>query len=1218
MSQQMQLYNLTLQQPSAIHTSCYGTFSEPKKDEIVIARGSVLEIYRVDLTLEGQPDSLSFQLIASRNTFSFIRCLAAYKEEDDALDKLIVTSDSGSVVMLEFDITAKEWKRISMMTIGKHGVRRITPGQYIATFRGAYRKDSFMVASVEKQKFVFPVSKPPRGLGGGVGEEKKLSLKSPLEAHKNHVIVWSVVAVEDDGPNAIYATLECEYNDKDPSYQPSKQVVFYELNSGGNHVTRNQSIPVDRRANLLFPAPGGTVHDNKRPGGVFVCQENYVTWLNSDGSMVSAAIPRRQGQTESVLMVSGTLIVGPKSRWWFYLIQSEHGDVYKVTLDLVNESSAVSQINIYYFDTLPVANALYWATHTRSLICLSETATHRLYKVDHLGDDQTSYILGTFCALNADGIEEQFPVFAHRELSNVRLVYEMLNISPLLDLKVLNFGGDSATVVGVGGRSTQGSLIHFRRELLAQETTTILEHPPARVWSVRPFLENCDKYLVFAYENATRVLTYDKGSLQLAADNTFDANAKTLLLGALVDDVVVQIQPDKICLISPNKSKKWKSPATITGAAVNPRQVLISLNSTFKYFDDTHGFSERSSVDVGADIQALDIAPLPEGKAIALHLAVATGTKVYVFSLRDPNSPTQIEVITLETNVSALCFAYHASEVGEGRLSLNLYIGLLNGVVERRVVEDRMTYKVSSRKCGTSPVRLCASKISKFESAVVIMSSTTWLSYYVGSSYQISPLCRDVLDDATQFATKTAPYGIMALTKNTIKHIEFPKPTQHGDTFKPIRVPLTLTPRKVVQYPNSSFLIITESDHHACTDTQKEQIRESMTIERVPPEREYGTLRRGRGTWASYVRLYDLSEDKVLDLVELPDDGNFSIVSLAIITKDTSTHYIAVGAVKDLQLNPKSYSHGVIFIFQRNGFRLDVVHQTAISGIPHCITGFGETGNLLVGCNNALRMYAIGKTQLLLQCEKADFPTTIVSLATMKERVYVSDGNESVHFVKYKAKKNVFAVFADEPCPRWVSAMCVVDYNTVAVGDKFGNIAVLRLPPGTSEDLDDDPTLDRESDTRWIYERLGDLNTAAQHAEAIAQYYIGDIVTSIQKTRLTKEGPEVILYSTIGGLIGCMQPLETTGEVQHVRLLQQALRNRRFEKTALELAHPTIETNTREKTLLGRDHMDYRSSYYPTSGVVDGDFVEGFLGLERSHQEFIAERMGTKVETLQR
>lgn len=68
-------------------------------------------------------------------------------------------------------------------------------------------------------------------------------------------------------------------------------------------------------------------------------------------------------------------------------------------------------------------------------------------------------------------------------------------------------------------------------------------------------------------------------------------------------------------------------------------------------------------------------------------------------------------------------------------------------------------------------------------------------------------------------------------------------------------------------------------------------------------------------------------------------------------------------------------------------------------------------------------------------------------------RAYVSDVAESVHFVKYSTSDNRMTVFADDVTPRYMTAFDVVDADTVAGGDKFGNVFVLRLPEDVADDV---------------------------------------------------------------------------------------------------------------------------------------------------------------------
>ena len=93
-------------------------------------------------------------------------------------------------------------------------------------------------------------------------------------------------------------------------------------------------------------------------------------------------------------------------------------------------------------------------------------------------------------------------------------------------------------------------------------------------------------------------------------------------------------------------------------------------------------------------------------------------------------------------------------------------------------------------------------------------------------------------------------------------------------------------------------------------------------------------------------------------------------------------------------------------------------------------------GRLLVGVGHLLRIYDIGKKKMLRKCENKHLPHLVVGIKSMGSRIYVSDVQEAVHFVKYKSADNQLVIFADEVYQRWVvweyggmGHRCVYMYN---------------------------------------------------------------------------------------------------------------------------------------------------------------------------------------------
>lgn len=89
--------------------------------------------------------------------------------------------------------------KVHQETFGKSGCRRIVPGQYLAIDP---KGRAVMIGAVEKQKFVYILNRDSAA---------RLTISSPLEAHKSHTIVYATVGVDVGFENPTFACLELEY-----------------------------------------------------------------------------------------------------------------------------------------------------------------------------------------------------------------------------------------------------------------------------------------------------------------------------------------------------------------------------------------------------------------------------------------------------------------------------------------------------------------------------------------------------------------------------------------------------------------------------------------------------------------------------------------------------------------------------------------------------------------------------------------------------------------------------------------------------------------------------------------------------------------------------------------------------------------------------------------------------------------------------------------------
>jgi splicing factor 3B subunit 3 len=287
----MFLYNLTLQKGGGINRAVVGNFSAPKAHEIVVARNKTLELLRPD-------ENGKTQTVFSTEVFGIIRSMAAFRLTGANRDYLALGSDSGRIVILQYDEAVGAFKKVHQETFGKSGVRRIVPGQHLVVDP---KGRALMIGALEKTKLVYVLNRDAAA---------NLTISSPLEANKSHVVSFAVAALDRGLENPGFAAIELDYSDADvdstgeAASLAQKHLTFYELDLGLNHVARRSSEPVDNGANVLIAVPGGT----DGPGGVLVCAENFVMYVseNDPSKELRAVIPRRNALSadRGVLIVS--------------------------------------------------------------------------------------------------------------------------------------------------------------------------------------------------------------------------------------------------------------------------------------------------------------------------------------------------------------------------------------------------------------------------------------------------------------------------------------------------------------------------------------------------------------------------------------------------------------------------------------------------------------------------------------------------------------------------------------------------------------------------------------------------------------------------------------------------------------------------------------------------------------------------------------------------
>ncbi|QDZ20127.1 subunit 3 of splicing factor 3B [Chloropicon primus] len=1179
----MYLYNVTLQRGGNVQAAIYGSFSGPKVHEIVVSRTKVLELLRPDANGK-------LQVIASTEVFGKIRSLCPFRLPGSNRDHIVVGSDSGRIVILTFDGKTRRFKKVHQETYGKTGCRRIVPGQYLAYDP---KGRAVMIGALEKQKLVYVLNRDSAA---------NLTISSPLEAHKSRNIVFSIVGLDCGFENPIFGAIEMDYGEaeQDPTGEAAKQarkhLTYYELDLGLNHVVRKWSEPCDNGANMLIAVPGGS----EGPGGVLICAENYVIYKHQNHKEVKAPIPRRADlpQSRGVLLVS--YAAHKQKSMFFFLVQSEYGDLYKVTLDCERET--VKDLKIRYFDTIPVCTSI-CVLKSGFLFAGSECGDHALYQFLGIGDDENEAVASASQAMATEnGLQ---PVeFSPRPLKNLLLIDAIESLSPVCDMKVANLFEEETkqmyTLTGKGPWSTMKIL--RPGQTVAEMAVSPLPGSPNGVWTIKENKsQEFDSFILVSFKNASLVLSVGE-SVEEVTDSGFQTTSATLDVKLMADDSILQVVPTGLRhILGDGRVNEWRCPGRkqITSVSCNERQVVAALTGyELVYFelDETGQLLESEKKDMAGEISSVCIAPIPAGKLRSKFLAIGGyDATIRVLSL-DPHdclSPLAVQAVAAVPS-SMLFINISTSDFDEDTKSLYLQAGLANGILLRTEI-DSVTGQLSdtrTRFLGTRPPKLVGLRIMGKES-MMALSSRPWVGYTKEGRFTLTPISYEGLSHATHFSSEQCPEAIVGVAQTSLRILVI----EHlGDVFNSSACGLKYTPRTMAVNEEQKVIAVGEADcgvvpNQFTTAMAPKENGDAMDTgeddgENEPSEEkvQFGSVRGNPEQWASCIEVIDATSLSVSSQLEL--EGNYAVTCMAWVRfEGQEADILAVATALDIKLQPRGCSGGEIrlYTFKDKEKGLELLHSTSVRGIVRAMKPF--QGRLLVGVGNALTLYELGKKQLLKKSENRKFPNFIVTIDTAGDRIYCGDAQESVHFCRYRWEDNLIHIYADDTIPRYMTASAVLDYNTVLGGDKFGNIFVCRLPKDVSKEVEDDPTGGRAMDNS-----SSALHSAPHKLESVCSFHLGDTVTAIQRTTMQPGGKEIVLYMTILGEIGALVPLTSKEDVDFFSHLEMHLRQD-------------------NQPLCGRDHLSYRSSYNPVRNVIDGGFCEQYSQISKELQSRIAEEL---------
>lgn len=672
------------------------------------------------------------------------------------------------------------------------------------------------------------------------------------------------------------------------------------------------------------------------------------------------------------------------------------------------------------------------------------------------------------CTSTDDELTEVF--FFPKPEENIKLVEEWSNLSVISDVLVDDLIGEGNpqiyTLCAAGHRSSLAVLKHGLS--VTEVGNSQLPKKALSVWTLKEKnADEFDKYVIISFQKNTLVLLIGDKIVEVK-ETPIDTRKSTILVSLLQDDSIVQVHSSGIKHIRPNGvSSEWQADqGKITFAACNSKQLAVSIQGgELIYFelDSEGGLAEREKVNLDSEVLCMSMGEIPAERQRSKFLAVGfIDNTVGLYSLDVDSCLLKMSHQFLPATPESVCLAEYddpsgsVSDEDRSGSQLFLHVGLTNGALFKTSVE-KLTGSLTetrTRFIGTSPVKLFRLRVGG-RNTVISLSSKPWISYLHKDNFIMTPLIYNSLDYVWGFQSSICQNGVVAIRDNFLKIFKI---ENLGDLFSQTTMPLRYIPRKIMCHQQSRNIFIMEGMHRAYSENENKRQLAKLR-EQYPNEPNYNEsykLVAPEGTWASCVRIVSPFSLTTTDLHELKN--NETAISMCIVNFDQYKEdtFLLVGTIKDYQMMPQSKSSCFVhtFFLEEGGKKMQLFHTTTVNGIPYSLAPY--KGKVLAGIGNMLRMYDIGKKQLLKKCEYKHLYMGINNIYTFGERIFVTDISDSFHLLKHKARENQFVEIADDVLPRWITSAAVLDYHTLVGADKFENLFVCRLPESIDEEVNED------------------------------------------------------------------------------------------------------------------------------------------------------------------
>jgi len=681
---------------------------------------------------------------------------------------------------------------------------------------------------------------------------------------------------------------------------------------------------------------------------------------------------------------------------------------------------------------------------------------------------------------------------------------------------------------------------------------------PLKIWTVQLTLQRLEYPLVvISFSNTTLSFSVDQAIREEHYAGIIGSSA-TLFCAVFNNDLILQINKNFLRVIYPNhKIKIWKCPnkKNISLACANNLQVVLKLNDNILLYFEL----------MNQQLQYIDNINIKEQiTSIDISKKIIKNNLEEYLGIVINNKKLFFLSLKKEMLFNAL-FSYHMPvncvnlKIMEVVNQIHICVSFSNGAIMIMKTDNSLKY------LSQPFMRFLGEKVCSFSTIegnnlnkLIILADKTFLGFFEKNYYIMKPLAFKGFDDVSSISLK----GIQALAGIISENMYIVSIIIDDSLFSYYSVNMFARASYIVNYNHYSKSIIIQNEIY-----KNQNIKMNDSIKMF-----------------NGIQILDFHLKKQNFFLTIQKNEKVlceQIVNYKVKNKILS--FILLGT--KLLKSYRGYLY--LFKFSKEACRIHYIHRTFVDGPPLCITR--SNNHIIIGSLGKIHVYKIGKKKLLKIFEKSIYNSYIIKILCLFNRIIILDFNEGL-LIGTKTWNPLFIKLYYSSLEGRLSTRIInLDFDTFLICDIIGNIIITRITQPQSIKMTIDPTLKQNSQTHI---KIGFVSK-------IASYFINEMIVTMMKFKFYNWKEQLIVYFTLNGTIGCLFPIQKKSENLLLKNIMINLRNNVLNLTPYNI-------------------LLYRSSYYPSKHIIDGDYCISYINLIDEQKKSLSSHLKVNPKSLER